>query len=68
MTTDPVFDVDDINLSTHRQKTERVFRGMPSSRLGGRGSSMRRFYQEPQYPWYRGGFRVATSLHEVSAP
>lgn len=68
MTTDPVLDVDDINLSTHRQKAERVSRGMPSSRRAGYGSSMRRLNQEPQYPWYRGGFRVATSLHKVAAP
>ena len=64
MTTDPAFD--NINLS--RRERERVLRGMPSSRIEGRGSSMRRFSSAPQDSWHWGGFRVAASLRKDAEP
>lgn len=63
MTTDPVLDVNDNNLSPI-DREHSVLRGMPSARLEGRGSSMRRFVSVSQDTWHRGGFRVAASLHK----
>ena len=64
MTTDPAFD--NINLS--RRERERVLRGMPSSRIEGRGSSMRRFFAVSQASWPWSGFRLAVSLRKDAEP
>ena len=65
MTTDPAFD--NINLS-RLQPRERVLRGVPSSRIEGRGSSVRRFSSAPQDSWHWGGFRLAASLRKDAEP